>query len=120
MLSRDTAVFSSSIRRRTDTCTWPSVAPPRQPGPPILPRSERRQHVIARLHSAARALERLDAVDKATVYRASILPSPDREMRQKAPHLARYDVAALIRNDVTDVIGGMQGSDGYRATVGTT
>jgi hypothetical protein len=94
-----------------------SVAPPRQPGPPILPRSEPRQHVIARLRSAARELENLDTVDKVTVYRASILPPPNRDARQKAPHVARYDVAALIETTFPDVIGEVRNSDGYRAIV---
>ena len=74
-------------------------------GPPTLPRSEPRQQLIGRLKGFARQLEQLDAVRMATVYRAVLLPPPSREARQHAPHVARYDVAALIEAASPEVVG---------------
>ena len=91
-----------------------SVAPPAMAGPPILPRSEQRQQLIGRLKGFARQLEQLDAIHRATVYRAVLLPPPSREARRHARHVARYDVAVLIETASPEVIGEVQAAEPYR------
>ena len=91
-----------------------SVAPPANFRPTILPRSEQRQQLIARLKGFARQLDQLAAVRRVTVYRAVLLPPPSHQARQQAPHIARYDVAVLVETDSPEVISEVQAVEPYR------
>ena len=92
-----------------------AVDPPRQPGPPFPRRSERRAAMLNRLKQTAAALERLQAVERATLYRAVLVPPAE----PAAAHPARFDVAALIETASTEAIGAVQGSGAYRELVDT-
>lgn len=91
-----------------------SVAPPSQTGPPVVRRSQERQALLDQLKPMAAQLERLDAVEKATVYRAVLVPPTSRETRQKVSHVARFDVAVLIETTSPEVIGEVQAAEPYR------
>ena len=89
------------------------VEPPRQPGPPFPGRSERKRALLARLKALAAALERLEPVVRATVYRAVLVPP----IGDEAPHPARFDVAVLIETGSPNEIGEVQMAEPYRQLV---
>lgn len=74
----------------------------------------RKAALLAELKSLAARLERLEAVTKATIYRAVLIPPPGREVLQMAVRPARYDVAALVETTTVDVLGEVEGSPEYR------
>src|SRR4029453_18858563 len=70
------------------------VDPPSGPRP-FPGRSATRTALLSRLESAAAELARLDAVERATVYRNVLAPPPSGYAR-KVEHPARYDVHVLV------------------------
>lgn len=74
----------------------------------------RKAALLAELKSLAARLEGLEAVTKATIYRAVLIPPPGRDARRMAAHPARYDVAALVETTTVDVLGDVEGSAEYR------
>ena len=71
-----------------------SVDPPPGRGLPFPRRSPRREALLARLKELATDLRRLEEVERATVYRAVLIPPSGPE--QPGHHPARFDVAVLI------------------------
>jgi hypothetical protein len=89
------------------------VAPPagRTPFPR---RTDEKTALLADLKSGAGQLESLDAVSKATVYRAIVTPPPFDYARDHASHPARYDVAVLIETASHDAVAEVQATEPYR------
>jgi hypothetical protein len=71
-----------------------AVDPPT--GPPFVRKSDRRERLIGTLASLAGSLAAEQNVTRATVYRGLVVPPPTGPARDKAPHVARYDVAVLV------------------------
>lgn len=63
---------------------------------PFPRHSPAKARLLRQLKASAADLARLDAVTKATVYRATLIPPPGRDAQRLASHPARYDVAVLI------------------------
>jgi hypothetical protein len=84
---------------------------------PLPGRSERKRALLANLKSLARRLEQLEAVEKATVYRAIVVPPPAGYAKEKATHVARYDVVVLIEAASPEVIDEVQRSEPYKLLV---
>ena len=87
-----------------------AVEPPRQPGPPFPGRSPRKRALLSRLKELAAELQGLDAVERATVYRAVLVPPAE----PGAGHPARFDVSVLIETSTPDDIAGVQAAEPYR------
>jgi hypothetical protein len=81
---------------------------------PLPRRSPRKQALLANLKSLATQLERLETVEKATVYRAILVPPPAGYAKEKASHVARYDVVVLIETTSPEVIDEVQRSEPYK------
>lgn len=88
-----------------------AIEPPRQPGPPFPRNSADKKALLARLRSMAAQLEAHDQVEKATVYRAAVVPPAGRETRAKVTRVARYDVAVLVETTSPEVIGEVQAAE---------
>jgi hypothetical protein len=89
-----------------------AVGPP--PGRTPFPgRNAQKAALLTRLGSLARELERLDAVKRATVYRA-ILFAPPAGAASQTPRLARYDVVVLIETTSPMVLGEVQATETYK------
>ncbi|RSM80884.1 hypothetical protein DMH04_28605 [Kibdelosporangium aridum] len=87
-----------------------AVAPPagRAPFPRTTPR---KAALLTELKARTQQLTGMKAVQRATVYRAVLLPPPDKRARQ-AP---RYDVAVLIETTSPGEIEEVQATEIYRA-----
>lgn len=81
---------------------------------PLPGRSPRKQALLATLKSLARQLERLETVEKATVYRAILVPPPAGYAKEKASHVARHDVVLLIETTSPEVIDEVQRTEPYK------
>lgn len=81
---------------------------------PFPRRSPRKTALLAELKALAASLERLEAVTKATVYRAALIPPPGSDARRMAAHPARYDVVTLIETSTVEAAGGVAASPEYR------
>src|ERR671931_2444904 len=87
-----------------------AVEPPRQPGPPFPGRSPRKAALLSRLKELAAELQGLDAVERAPVSRAVLVPPAE----PGAAHPARFDVAVLIETTTADRIAEVQAAEPYR------
>jgi hypothetical protein len=90
-------------------------------GPVVLP-SIQRSRLLKRLKTLARQLERVDAVLKATVFRAIVRPptarfSPYLQQRGPSFHIADFDVLILIQIESPDAARDVQATLQYRALV---
>jgi hypothetical protein len=74
----------------------------------------RKTALLAELKVLAARLEGLEAVTRATIYRAVLIPPPGRDARRMAARPARYDVAALVETTTVDVLSDVEGSPEYR------
>jgi len=92
------------------------INPPRGRAP-FPGKSPQKAALLGRLQSLARQLERLGAVQKATVYRAILVAPPAGYAKEKAPHVARYDVVVLIETTSPEVIGEVQATEPYKLLV---
>jgi hypothetical protein len=81
---------------------------------PLPGRSAAKLALLANLKSLASQLERLDTVEKATVYRAIVVPPPAGYAKEKASHVARYDVVVLIETTSPEVIDEVQRAEPYK------
>jgi hypothetical protein len=87
------------------------VEPPRGPRP-FPGRSATRTGLLSRLMSAAADLARLDAVERATVYRTVLAPPPSGYAR-KVERPARYDVHVLVETGSPDEITAVEATEPY-------
>ncbi len=90
-----------------------AVAAPPGRGP-FPPRSAKRTALLARLKTLAAQLEGLGTVQKATVYRAVLVPPVGGEARRRGARPARFDVAVLIETTRPEVIDEVQGTEPYK------
>lgn len=74
----------------------------------------RKAALLAELKSLAAGLERLDAVTKATVYRAVLIPPVGGDARRMAARSARYDVVVLVETSAVQAAGAVEGSPEFR------
>jgi hypothetical protein len=87
-------------------------------GPFPLPWPGRRKSsVLSRLKSHASSLLAFESVERVTVYRAIMIAPPDRLARERARHVARYDVAVLIETSSPEALDEVQDADQYRDTI---
>jgi hypothetical protein len=87
------------------------VEPPSGPRP-FPGKSATKTAMLGRLKAAAADLARLDAVQRATVYRSVLAPPPGGFAR-KAEHPARFDVMVLVETTSPDEITGVEASEPY-------
>ncbi|MFD9124827.1 hypothetical protein [Kitasatospora sp. NPDC059571] len=92
-----------------------AVAPPT--GPPFPRANERRTGLLDRLKALAGEIEADESVERATVYRAIVIPPATGYARQPRFHQARYDVAVLVETTSVDRLDGLEDTDPYRALV---
>src|SRR6266545_1737876 len=71
--------------------------------------------LLERLKSLAGRVEDLDAVVKATVHRAVVVPPAGGYARREDVHQARYDVVVLVETTSVDTIGEAQKSEAGEA-----
>lgn len=88
------------------------VEPPRGRSP-FPPRSSRREAALAELKRRAAALEALDEVRKATVYRARFIPPSPRPVTR-----ARFDVSVLVETHTFEALEGLRATRACADLVG--
>jgi hypothetical protein len=93
-----------------------AVDPPRG-RTPFPGNSPHKAALLIRSKSLAHQLERLDAVERATVYRAILVAPPAGTAKRQAPHIARYDVVVLIETTSPEVLGEVQATEPYKLLV---
>jgi hypothetical protein len=81
---------------------------------PLPGRSEAKSALLARLKTLAGELERLDEVEKVTVYQGILLPPTSGYAKQIATHPARYDVVVLIETSSPETIAQVQSAETYK------
>jgi hypothetical protein len=81
---------------------------------PFPRRSPRKAALLSELKAHAASLERLEAVTKATVYRAALVPPTNPDAQRMAARPARYDVVVLVETATVDAIGEAEASPEYR------
>jgi hypothetical protein len=81
---------------------------------PFPRRTPRKTALLSELKAQAASLERLEAVTKATVYRAALVPPPNPDARRMGARPARFDVVVLIETTTVDAIGDVEASPEYR------
>ena len=81
---------------------------------PFPRRSPRKAALLTELKALAASLEGLEAVTKATVYRAALVPPPGSDARRLAARPARYDVVTLIETTTAESAGDVAASPEYR------
>ena len=74
----------------------------------------RKAALLAELKALAASLERLEAVTRATVYRAILVPPPGSDARRMAARPARYDVVTLIETTTVEAAGDVAAGPEYR------
>jgi hypothetical protein len=80
-----------------------------------LPRGgSRKAALLAELKALAASLERLEAVTRATVYRAILIPPPGSDARRMAARPARYDVVTLIETTTVEAAGDVAAGPEFR------
>jgi len=89
-----------------------AIEPPT--GPPFVRKSDRRERVLATLKSLAVRLAGAPNVARATVYRALVVAPPSGSARDKATHVARYDVAVLVEGASPLALDEVRATEPYR------
>ena len=80
-----------------------------------FPRSgPRKAALLSELKALAASIERHEAVTKATVYRAILIPPRSRDAREMAARPARYDVVTLVETATADAASDVAASPEYR------
>jgi hypothetical protein len=93
-----------------------TVDPPRG-RTPFPGKSPQKAALLTRLQSLGRQLERLATVDKVTIYRAILVAPPAGYVKEKAAHVARYDVVVLIETTSPEALGEVQTTEPYKLLV---
>ncbi|WP_329500584.1 hypothetical protein [Kitasatospora herbaricolor] len=89
-----------------------AVAPPS--GPPFPRTNARRTEFLGRLKGLADDLEAHDLVERATVYRAIVVPPATGYARQPRYRPARFDVAVLVETTSVDSLDTVEDTDAYQ------
>jgi hypothetical protein len=95
-----------------------AVAEPPLGRTPIPRRTRRKAALLSELKTLAAGLERHEAVTRATVYRAALIPPPGSDARQLAARPARYDVAVLIETTTPAAISDVEADPRYQQVLG--
>jgi hypothetical protein len=74
----------------------------------------RKTALLAELKALAVGLERHEAVTKATVYRAVLIPPTGSDAQRMATRPARYDVAVLVETTTVDAAAEVEATPEYR------
>jgi hypothetical protein len=74
----------------------------------------RKASLLAELKTRAAALQRHQDVDKATIYRAVLVPPAGSDARRLAARPAGYDVVVLVETRNVDAIADVEASPQYR------
>jgi hypothetical protein len=79
-------------------CTWPPKCAPRPRPGPVIRTPRQRAELIGGLKVLARQLEQLAAVEKVTLYEATVMAPPSGYVRQHKDQVrpARFDIVVLI------------------------
>jgi hypothetical protein len=93
-----------------------TVDPPRG-RTPFPGKSPQKAALLTRLQSLGRQLERLATVNKVTIYRAILVAPPAGYAKEKAAHVARYDVVVLIETTSPEALGQVQTTEPYKLLV---
>lgn len=93
-----------------------TVEPPAKSGRPFPGKSQAKTALLERLKSLARHLESVEDVEKATVYRAVIIPPV---AAQTELHDSRYDVTVLVETTSPEAINVVQNMQPYQGLVST-
>jgi len=80
---------------------------------PFPGRSHQKTALLTHLARLSRQLEGLEAVEKATVYRAIVTPPPSGYAKEHARRPARYDVVVLVETNSPDAIGEAERAEPY-------
>ena len=70
---------------------------------PFPRRGPRKAALLSEMKALAASLEQLETVSKATVYRAALIPPPNRDALRMGTRPARYDVVALVETGTVEV-----------------
>jgi hypothetical protein len=81
---------------------------------PVPRQTQRKTALLSELKTLAARLEQHEAVTKATVYRAVLVPPAGRDARRLATRTARYDVAVLIETTTPDSISDVEQDSQYQ------
>ncbi len=91
------------------------VAPRRAP---FFPNSHEKTALLSRLKELGHDLERLESVERVTVFDAVVLPPPPNgyvKERQDSIHIARFDIVILIETTSPAVLRAVQATPAYQA-----
>jgi hypothetical protein len=89
-----------------------AVDPPRG-RVPFPGRSSQKTALLTHLARLSRQLEGIEAVEKATVYRAIVTPPPNGYAKEHASRPARYDVVVLVEANSPDAVGEAEHAEPY-------
>lgn len=87
---------------------------------PIPRRTAQKAALLSEMKAIAGRLQRHDAVTKATVYRAALIPPPGKDWLRLAARPARYDVAVLIETTTPASISDVEADPDYQQLLDTT
>jgi hypothetical protein len=90
-----------------------AIEPPGGAGPPVPSPSRRRRDLLEKLSPLARDLERVEGVERGTVYRSVVVPPPQGYARDYAPRIARYDVVVLVEASSPQLIAAVEGAEPF-------
>lgn len=96
-----------------------AVVQPRQI--PFMPIGREKGQLITRLKYLAQQLERLEAVEKVTVFRAVVMAPSSGYVKQHRDsiHLARYDIVVLVETQSPEIARQVQKTEEYTMLVDT-
>ena len=80
---------------------------------PFPRRSSEKTALLTHLARLSRQLEGIEAVKKATVYRAIVTPPPNGYAKEHASRPARYDVVVLVETNSPDAVGEAEHAEPY-------
>lgn len=87
---------------------------------PFPRRTARKTVLLSELKAIADSLQRHDAVTKATVYQAALIPPSGKDWQRLAARPARYDVAVLIETTTPATISDIEADTHYQQLLDTT
>jgi hypothetical protein len=85
-----------------------TIAPPK--GPPIVRPDHKRQRVLERVSEALAGVIQVNGVERATGYRAVIIPPARAPKFRPDLEPPRFDVVVLVETDAPDVLADVAGS----------
>jgi hypothetical protein len=92
------------------------VRPPPRPGP-VIRTPRQKAELIGGLKVLARQLESVAAVEKVTIYQATVMAPPSRYVRQQKDQVrpARFDIVVLVETTTPEAARQVQATPTYQA-----